>query len=134
MRQDKIMQGEDGVRQGWGKTKPCGAGTKTPSFGLALPHCHPYLLSIRFTFVYFGPLQSILVYFGSFGLFSKLLFKRVQDMDSKSFKQWTLRIFSSLYYYIKSFPAMDSKLFKLWTLTLHILLLQNCFNLIYTTI
>ena len=43
-------RGEDGVikfslsweaGQGWGKTKPCGAGTKTPSFGPVLPHYHP---------------------------------------------------------------------------------------------
>ena len=26
---------------GWGKIKPCGVGTKIPSFGPAPPHCHP---------------------------------------------------------------------------------------------
>ena len=48
----KVPRGEDGTRKfflsrrvgrKWGKTKPCGAGPKTPSFGPALPHCHPYL-------------------------------------------------------------------------------------------
>ena len=29
--------------RGWGKKKPCRAGEKIPSFGLALPHCHPYM-------------------------------------------------------------------------------------------
>ena len=32
-----------GVGWGWGKTKPCGAGRKTPSFGPTPPHCHPYM-------------------------------------------------------------------------------------------
>ena len=36
-----VMRGRAG--RGWGKTKPCGAGTKTPSFGPAPPHCHPYM-------------------------------------------------------------------------------------------
>ena len=30
------------ARRGWDKKKPCGAGAKTPSFKLALPHCHRY--------------------------------------------------------------------------------------------
>ena len=45
------LRGGDGVRkfssscearQGWVKTKPYEVGAKTPSFGPALPHCHPY--------------------------------------------------------------------------------------------
>ena len=35
-----------GVGRGWGKIKPCGAGMQTLSFGPALPHCHPYSLSL----------------------------------------------------------------------------------------
>ena len=31
-----------GVGQGWGKTKPCRARTKTPSFSPTAPYCHPY--------------------------------------------------------------------------------------------
>ena len=43
-------RGNDGARKfslscgagsGWGKTKPCGVGAKTPSFRPAPPHCHP---------------------------------------------------------------------------------------------
>ena len=30
-----------GVSREWGKTKPYGVGAKTPSFGLAMPYCHP---------------------------------------------------------------------------------------------
>ena len=30
---------------GWGKIKPYGTRTKTPSFGPAPPHCHPYDLN-----------------------------------------------------------------------------------------
>ena len=48
----KDPKGGDGIRKfslscrvgrKWGKTKLCGAGTKTPSFKPAPPHCHPYL-------------------------------------------------------------------------------------------
>ena len=41
MRQENFLR-HAGMGQGWGKTKSCVAGAKTPSFGPALPQCHPY--------------------------------------------------------------------------------------------
>ena len=38
---DKVRKFSHHARQGWDKTKPCGVGAKIPSFGPALPHCHP---------------------------------------------------------------------------------------------
>ena len=82
-----------GARQGWLKTKPCGAGAKTPSFGPAPPHCHPSCSTHSFSsrsylFNFLFPLCLFLIHTFNFFISKNARYTKIYTNFVTCCEQW----------------------------------------------
>ena len=88
------------ARQEWDKTKPCGTRAKTPSFGPAPPHYHPYLHALIFFYFFSSSFSLSLLHAGFFFFFlfwplSSCYFS-ANDLALFSFQIWYVGFFYGL--------------------------------------